>query len=72
MKLPKPSEIKAMQELVTKMIPKAQEMNAALEDLQEAHRLWREGWETGEVGDTNMTLDTAIRRVLDAQVKEMP
>lgn len=61
MKLPRPSDLKAAQELVKVLLPAAQEMNEALDNLAEVHARWN-------TGATQAEVDTAIQRVLDARV----
>jgi hypothetical protein len=63
-KIPRPSDLKAAQEMVKVLLPAAREMNEALENLAEVHARWN-------TGATRSEVDAAIQRVLDARVMSL-
>lgn len=68
MRLPTPRELRAAQKALETLLPAAQEMTEALDNLAEVHGRWLTGWPLSEEILTDDELSAAIRRVLDARV----
>jgi hypothetical protein len=65
-KIPKPGEMRAASELMKKILPVAQELNAALDNLAEVYEQWLKDRPADAPGEPDGMLSAAVQRVLAA------